>query len=285
MKRRLLALAALCLCALVLAPAAFADMGPKPQVVIRVEDWPAEADGFYLDLLVRDEPRNNLLENDGTYDAAMLGALQQLELDGWHAARAGGTSRPLFGDIRGARQPDGSMEFTFGYLPPDEFRVVAVWPDGTVHVGTELYRRTRFFETLRLDLAAMRLTPYYPLPWPDIARQFCQTFFPTLLIEGLLLAAFGFGRARRNWLTLAWVNLATQAALTAALSYALPRTGTFLALLYLPAAELPILLAEAFLYRRFLTGQSKSRRTAYAVTANLASWACGVLLLWAFPIW
>lgn len=285
MKRKLCALLALCLALPALAPAAFADMGPKPEVIIRVEEWPAEAEGFYLDLLVRDEARNHALENDGTYDAAMLGALQRLEDDGWHAARTGGTARPLFGDIRGALQPDGSMEFTFGYLPPDEFRVAAVWPDGTVHVGTDIYHRTRFFETVRLDLATMQLTPYYDVSWPDIARQFCQTFFPTLLVEGLLLAAFGFARARRNWWALLWVNLATQTALTLVLFYALPRIGTFFALLYLPVAELPILLAETLLYRRFLTGQSRGRRTAYAVTANLASWGLGLALLCWFPVW
>ncbi len=279
MKKRLCALLALCLAALALAPAAFADMGPKPEIILRVEEWPAEAEGFYLDLLVQEEGRNYALENDGTYEEPMLDALRGLETDGWHAARTGGTSRPLYGDVRGETQADGSRVFTFGYLPPDDFRVVAVWPDGTLHVSSETYHRTRFSETLALDLATMRLKAVYDTPWQAAARQFCQTFFPTLLVEGLLLAAFGFGRARRNWLTLTWVNLATQAALTLALFFAVDRWGAMSALLFiLPAAEVVIVITESLLYRRFLRGGTPARRVAYAVTANAASLAAGWVL-------
>lgn len=279
MKRKRCALLALCLAMSALAPAAFADMGPKPEITIYVEEWPAEAEGFYLDLLVQDEQRHYALENDGTYAGLMLDALRELEADGWHAARTGGTSRPLSGDVRGKIQEDGSRVFSFGYLPPDDFRVVAVWPDGTLHMSAETYHRTRFSETVRLDLSTMRLEAVYGAPWRALARQFCQTFFPTLLAEGLLLAVFGFGRIRRNWLTLTWVNLVTQAALTLALSCTVTFFGTASALLFaLPAAEAVIVVTESLLYRRFLRGGTAKRRVVYAVAANAASLAAGLAL-------
>ena len=74
--------------------------------------------------------------------------------------------------------------------------------------------------------------------------------------------------------------------LTVFLSYTLPRAGVVIAnLLMIPAAEIAILIAEAIVYRRFLASGTKMRRTAYAVAANLASWALGVWVMVKFPIW
>ena len=40
--------------------------------------------------------------------------------------------------------------------------------------------------------------------------------------------------------------------------------------------ELPIVLIEVWIYRRWLKGQTKEDRTVLAVDANLASWTLGM---------
>lgn len=267
----------LCLCA-----PAFADMGPKPRIVLRAENEP---DGlYYVDLLVEDEGRNHALDPEG-YDETMLAALREYQDGAWHAARTTGTNVPLFGDITGT-ETDHGREFTFSYIPPQRYRVILVTEDGSVRVSEEVYERARFFETMTLDCDTMTLTPYYDIPFAKIAQQLFATLVPTLLIEGLLLVLFGLARNRRNLLCFLWTNLATQLVLTVFLSYTLPRAGLVIAnLLLIPVLELIILIAETVVYRRFLTGRSKARCTLYGVTANLASWLLGVWLMFEFPIW
>lgn len=270
-------LTALCLCA-----PAYADMGPKPRIVLRAENEP---DGlYYVDLLVEDEGRNHAIDPEG-YDGTMLNALRQYQDGAWHAARAAGTDVPLFGDIAGVETESG-REFTFSYIPPQRYRVILVTQDGSVRVSETVYERTRFFETMTLDCETMTLTPYYDIPFAKIAQQFAATFFPTLVVEGVLLLAFGLARSRRNLACFFAVNLVTQLILTAFLSYTLPRAGLVIAnLLLIPGLELVILIAESLVYRRVLTGQSKTRCTLYGVVANLASWLLGVWIMFEFPIW
>ena len=282
MKKRIFCLAFAFLTALCVCAPAFADMGPKPRIVLRAVNEPAGL--YYVDLLVEDEGRNHALDPEG-YDPAMLEALRSYQDGAWHAARATGTDVPLFGDIAGTETAKG-REFTFSYIPPREFRVILVTQDGEVRVSEEVYERTRFFETLTLDCETMALKPYYDIPFAKIAQQLAATLVPTLVIEGLLLLAFGLAKTRRDALCFLWTNAATQVLLTAFLSYTLPRAGVVIAnLLMIPAAELVILIAETIVYRRFLVTGTKARRTAYAVVANLASWTLGVWVMIEFPIW
>lgn len=266
-----------CLCA-----PAFADMGPKPRIVLRAVNEPEGL--YYVDLLVEDEGRNHALD-PADYDETMLGALRSYQDGAWHAARTTGTDVPLFGDIKGV-ETDKGREFTFSYIPPQRFRVILVTQDGEVRVSEEIRERTRFFETLTLDCETMTLKPYYDIPFAKIAQQFVSTLVPTLFIEGLLLLAFRLARTKRDALCFLWTNVATQIVLTAVLSYMLPRGGVFLSNLFvIPIAEIVILIAETIVYRRFLASGTKARRTAYAVVANLASWFLGVWVMVEFPIW
>ncbi|UQT47277.1 hypothetical protein M5E87_19810 [Flavonifractor plautii] len=57
---------------------------------------------YYLDLLVTD-PGDHANIDPADYDPNLLQGLRDWEVDGWYPALAGGTSVPLFGDLRPGR--------------------------------------------------------------------------------------------------------------------------------------------------------------------------------------
>ena len=116
--------------------------------------------------------------------------------------------------------------------------------------------------------------------------QFLATLVPTLLIEGALLLLFRYSW-KKNWKPFLLVNVLTQGFLAVASVSVTAHSGVsawYLFFFLLPA-ELVILLVELYLYagRGLLTGHSKGRAAAYAITANLASAVLGYYL--AVPVW
>ena len=115
------------------------------------------------------------------------------------------------------------------------------------------------------------------------ALQFLCTLLPTLLIEGLLLFAFGY-RSKRSWLVFLLVNLVTQGGFAVYLAVTVLNHGVsgWSLIFYIPI-EVIITLVELLLYRRLLTEKNKARAAVYAMAANLCS---AVLGLWLIdPLW
>ena len=109
------------------------------------------------------------------------------------------------------------------------------------------------------------------------ALQFLCTLLPTLLIEGLLLFAFGYRSKREaGWILL--VNLVTQGGFAVYLAVTVLNHGVsgWSLIFYIPI-EVIITLVELLLYRRLLTEKNKARTAVYAIAANLCS---AVLGLW-----
>ena len=275
MRRHLLALlVCVLLCLMVLPGTASADSGPKPAVTITVVN--ALAGEYYLDLLVTD-PGDHANIDPADYDPNLLQGLRDWEVDGWYPALAGGTSVPLFGDLRPGE--DGTHRFTY-YGLPRAFRIAVSGPDGA-QATDEPFTRTVFYTHLTYDWETNSITRATS-PAGFYGVQFLSTLVPTLLVEGGLLWLFGF-RARRDWLVFLAVNLVTQAGLHLWIAADLISVGdSALQYLVLLVAEVPILLVELITYVFLLKEYSGLRRAAYAACANIASYAVGYLPLhWA----
>ena len=268
MRRHLLALlVCVLLCLMVLPGTASADSGPKPAVTITVVNAPAGE--YYLDLLVTD-PGDHANIDPADYDPNLLQGLRDWEVDGWYPALAGGTSVPLFGDLRPGE--DGTHRFTY-YGLPRAFRIAVSGPDG-VQATDEPFTRTVFYTHLTYDWETNSITRATS-PAGFYGVQFLSTLVPTLLVEGGLLWLFGF-RARRDWLVFLAVNLVTQAGLHLWIAADLVSIGdSALQYLVLLVAEVPILLVELIAYVFLLKEYSGLRRAAYAACANIASYAVG----------
>ncbi len=152
MRRHLLALlVCVLLCLMVLPGTASADSGPKPAVTITVVNAPAGE--YYLDLLVTD-PGDHANIDPADYDPNLLQGLRDWEVDGWYPALAGGTSVPLFGDLRPGE--DGTHRFTY-YGLPRAFRIAVSGPDG-VQATDEPFTRTVFYTHLTYDWETNSIT-------------------------------------------------------------------------------------------------------------------------------
>ena len=275
MRRHLLALlVCVLLCLMVLPGTASADSGPKPAVTITVVNAPAGE--YYLDC---SSPTPATMQTSIRQTTTPIFS-KGCGTGRWTAeypALAGGTSVPLFGDLRPGE--DGTHRFTY-YGLPRAFRIAVSGPDGA-QATDEPFTRTVFYTHLTYDWETNSITRATS-PAGFYGVQFLSTLVPTLLVEGGLLWLFGF-RARRDWLVFLAVNLVTQAGLHLWIATDLVSIGdSALQYLVLLVAEVPILLVELIAYVFLLKEYSGLRRAAYAACANIASYAVGYLPLhWA----
>ena len=286
MKRtlRILDLAALAACLLTLT--ALADTGPKPMLTVKVVNAPKGL--YYLDLLEPDtdgaDPYDNSRrENeDQPLDPALTEALLAAVPEGWHACTLDHTNgAPIWGDLTGEAAGDLRLH-TFSYMGvPDTYRIILAAADGKPWVS-DVLERTVLQSSVTVDYAAKTVT--VPPVWTAYAVQLLATLLTTLVMEGIVLALFGFGRQKRNWLVFLLVNLVTQSglALWTARTFLLHGLGGWSALSLLPA-ELVIFPAEMAAYALLLRGQPRSRAAACGFVANLFSAVLGFFAI--EPVW
>ena len=252
-----------------------ADVGPKPQITIIVENPPAEE--YYLDLLIdEDDPRDNLGDKRSEYDKSKLALLENYNEDGRYAGLAHGTGVPMWGDLKGVKNKD-TMIHTFGYVGvPEDFKIIIVKPDNTLSISEEIhrntfqYKMTYDYETGNVSQQNIAISYFV---------QFLMTCIPTLIIEGIILILFRFS-IKRNWRAFLGINLATQTFLTATLGTILLKQGLFAGYLVFIPLEMIILVFEAILFAKLLKQHNVKRRVLYAVIANLSSAIAGCLIIW-----
>lgn len=295
------------LAAALLTVPVFADMGPKPQFTVRVENAPEEL--YYLDLLAEGSasryPEGTMggLKPSYVYTEEELAALDKDLLNAFTAAVPEG----WYGCVTQGRLVLGNIDsedgyFQFNYLGvPHVCRILIVTKSGETFLS-EPFDRQVLQSSATVDWAAK--TVETPPLWRGYAAQFLATFLPTLAIEGLLLLLFRLW-SRRNALVFLGVNLLTQGGLTLWVSLQTVRSGTlWIEMIFadlecafrffewrgllsrlrvdpdygLLPAEVLIFLAEMGLYMRFFRDCSKKRAALYALAANLCSFLLGMYL-------
>lgn len=273
-------------------PAAYADTGPKPSVVIEFSGL-AEED-YYVTLLsktestgpysVSDEEINAdswLVQNDPAQDIAAWQAFRDYQdADGYYFIE-------YFAKI------DASQTFTWGYYPPQEFKILIYFPDHGKFAVSGSYQRYAFHSYYRVDTAGLDLTAdavqltaekTYRYQWEIVA--FIFRVILTIAVE--LLVALWFKLRRKTILLfIAGINILTQTLLNLALNAAVA-IGYGAAVWYFIMAELLVMLIEAaayLLYFRRHAGCPLKKWVAplYALSANLASLAAGLLLALIMP--
>lgn len=91
----------------------------------------------------------------------------------------------------------------------------------------------------------------------------------------MILIKKGFS-LRENAKVFVLTNGLTQGLMTLWMLVCMNNMNLMLAIVLQGIIELPIVLIEVWIYRRWLKGQTKEDRTALAVDANLASWTLGM---------
>ena len=277
MKRSLRSMLFLLLAVCTLTVTAFADMGPKEQLVVKVENAPQEL--YYLDLLQKTGHRPGTFK-DTMLNAPLVTLLQDSVPNGWWACLAQPVSgSAVSGELTGTQHGD-MMLHTFGYSVPNPYKILIATESGEVWMS-KTYTRTVLQSSVTLDWETKTVT--IPSTLEGYLLQFLATFVPTLLMEGLILLLFRY-RQKRSWAVFGAVNLATQGALAATLSVAAIRLGVgwgFYSLLLM--AETLVVIVESAAYMVLLKERSKSRAVFYGIVANIASAAISWLI--SEPVW
>lgn len=286
------------LMAAVFSVSVLADFGPKPKTTLILENPPEGV--YYLDLLIPSydrEPYSNLTDKERAgYRADMLAVLEAYrDENGWHPALTVGTSVPLFGVLTGTPDEKG-MVHTFSYFGvPDTYKIVVVTEDLQVYTS-DVIHKTVFQETLTIRLTDSGTVGVDPSDAPQetdvgtvqvvntpsralmYCKQFALTFFPTIVIEFLILLLFRIP-VKKNIGVFFGVNLVTQLLLTVIMTRTLMTSGLISAYFILAPLELVILAMEFAAYFLLLRDVKKSRRAGYAVAANFVSAVAGYLLI------
>ena len=286
MKRTLRTLPLAVLAACLLTLTALADSGPKPLLTVKVENAPEGL--YYLDLLEADREDvqpwddNRREDEDQPPDPDLAESLRSAVPEGWHACTLDHTNgAPIWGDLLGQEAGDLRLH-TFSYMGvPDTYRIILAPKDGEIWVSEVLERKT-LQSSVTVDYETKAVT--VPPVWKAYAVQLLCTLLTTLVIEGIVLVLYGFGRQKRNWPVFLLVNLVTQGGLAVWTAHTFLSSGFWgWSVLALIPAELVILIVEMGAYALLLTGQPRSRAAAYGFLANLFSAVLGLLAI--EPVW
>ncbi len=254
----------------------YADMGPKPSVGIRIKNAP---EGVYgVGLLVKGDDlfRN---END-TYsyirdeDRGIFKKMLEFEEDGWSIAFSPGQTPfvCLPGDYDYIKN-----EFHFYYYAPSDFKLILVMAeDGAEYVSNEI-ETTRYEAACYYDFETGVLAEdleKYEQDDKSYFRRSVSFCVGTLIMEGLLLFAFGLGQLR-NIPVFLIANVLTQFYLHATLwgTYKTHGPQGWGNLVIFLGNELLILIVETVLYAIFMKQENgkHGRIVAYGILANILS--------------
>ena len=288
MKRWFRSLLFLALAVSVLTVTVFADMGPKPQLTVKVVNPPEEP--YYLDILAEGNYADNTNPFDGlewsysdeeiaALDQDLLKALRAAVPEGWHACTAeGSTGAPMWGDL----YPNEKGLHIFGYMGvPKTYRILMVTKSGESWIS-EPYVRPSLQSSVKVDWAKKQA--FAPPASMSYGLQFLSTLLPTLILEGALFLLMGFNKSKRNILIFLAANLITQVCLFLVLGVTILQRGLgFSYYMRFFPMELFILVSETWVYRRFFQEESKTWSTRYGIAANLLSAIAGWFL--AEPVW
>jgi len=285
-----------------------ADAGPKPYITVYCHNLPEGVSEIYLDLLIDEPPleegygfrfgsMDQNYDPGNYYDGELLDILRNYNVGGWRPALVTGTSLPLWAELRHVVK-NGEAVSGFDYFGvPDRFKVIVVTENGDVAVSNVIERKA-FGCVVDFDYAdqSVASTNLEAPDYPDDDRRYGEaaasernpvlhtiiqlsfTLSSTYIIEGIILLLFRFS-LRRNWKPFVFVNLGTQLALNVFVAIIKYFNGTGAAILACFVAEIVILIVEMVLYSFLLKQHSKLRRAFYAITANIASFLFGFVLM------
>lgn len=281
-KRFLSALLALLMMLPVLALTVSADCGPKPSTVVTVHTGGGER--AIVTLLAESEgwgPNHTIGPEEGPADWMVKNKLQE---EAWYAFR---DHRDADGFHFWGEVYEGNV--TWGYYPPEVFKIAVYYPDYDVlWVSEDTYERYSFHSDYRLTLPALGAgarsgeVDMVLKRSSDLAAElagFLVRVVVTLAVELGMARLFDFDGKRQRKLILR-VNLLTQVGLNLLLWVWYFFDGPLEAMLRLALAELVVLVVEGAVYlRRLRIDESRGRVIAYTILANLASVVIGFLLL------
>ncbi len=278
------------LCILLLASipvTAQADTGPKPSVQITFENMDDRL--CYGTLLSRSESTGPAYAWDGREESINLWGDQEKDI--WQAF-VDYEDKDRFYFLQWFWRCDESQSLSWGYYPPQTFKVLLYWPDTGEFRTSGICERYAFDSYFTVDVGTMQAGAADLLVSRDYdytreVAGFSARLIITILVELGVALLFGF-RKKDLLVLIIGVNIVTQVAFNLILNTVYNQRGPWAFLFYAVILEFLIFAAEAFIYcvlfRRFRSEEIRRRKIVlYALTANLTSFLGGWLLSHVIP--
>lgn len=271
-----------------------ADMGPKPSVVINFTGLTGER--YYVTLLSETASTGP----HSSYDSSHIKRIMENDADNaiwekfeFYQDKDGFYFLQYFEDC------SEDSEFTWGYYPPERFKILLYFPEENKFVGSEeIYERYAFDSYYSVDCnnmdirSVIRIAPLeaersYDYTWEIISL--ILRIIATIIIELWIALLFGYRRKKQLFIIIV-INILTQTMLNVILNLINYKGGSQAFEFHYIWMELLIFVMEAcaysillprYLYKgKPLTAASISM---YAFTANTASYIVGLLLAYLIP--
>ena len=255
---------------------AFADMGPKPSVVVDFTGIP-EGTAYYVTLLAQETESGPWSAGDDLWmeenPAVWKRFVTYRDVDGFH----------FLGDFGECTETN---QFIWGYYPPEVFKILIYFPEtDTFAVTDEIFEQYAFdscFEAEYHRDGTLTAKRSLETEWQIVA--FLVRLVLTVAVE--LLIALPLWFRGRQLLLILGVNVLTQLVLNLTLMRGFEPSFFWYVTLY-GVLEFLVALLEGTVYLIFLPRLGEVREKGlpmfYALVANLASFLLGYVLSKPFP--
>ena len=278
---------------------ASADMGPKPSVVIDFKGLSGET--YYVTLLAS-------VESTGPYSALSFLERDNLILDDKEWYYGAEEDYPIYLKFLEYQDTDGyyflqflqdcseTHRFSWTYYPPSNFKILLYFPEKDSYIVGGPYERYAFdsYFTAVVHNKVAPNTIYFDIM--DVSTSYdyrgeilslIARIVLTIAVELLIALLFVF-RLKKQLLLILAVNLVTQIGLNVTLNLVNFGYGPLAFVFAFILLEIAIFIIEAILYSIFLrklsdTPVPKWKPTIYALVANAASFAAGLILAYVIP--
>lgn len=280
---------------ILMATTAYADIGPKPSVIIDFKGLKNES--YYVTLLseipstgphsVLGEDPDNQRYYEGDQEFEVWEKFVSYEdVNGYYFLQ-------YFNDCTDTSQ------FVWGYYPPPKFKILLYFPGKDSYVvSTEIYEQYAFDSYYIVDAKDLNIqsTSYYnggikvekdyDYTW-EIISLFAR-IIATVIIEVFIALFFGF-RAKKQIFIIGGVNIVTQSILNILLNIINYNQGSMSFVFNYVWMELLVFVIEAVIYSAYLnkySGKNLAKKWVaplYALIANAVSFGIGFYIAYLIP--
>ena len=272
-KRIVTALLCVMLLVCLLPVTAHADTGPKPSVEITIENMDGRV--CYGTLLSSTESTGPASVWDGSEESIQdYGDNHSV----WQAFAEYKDADGFF-FLQQYWRCDEIKGFTWGYHPPQTFKILLYYPETGEFVSSGVLERYAFDSYYTANLADGAMTVRRSFNYTAQIVGLVGRMVITILIELGVALLFSF-REKKLLGLITVVNVVTQLALNAALNAIYNAEGPWAALIFYIPLELLVIIVEAVVYgitfRRAVERKiSVGKIVLYALAANVASFVIG----------
>lgn len=302
MKKKIFSLT-LCFLLFIIQPITiYADMGPKPSVVIDFEGFQGET--YYVTLL--SETTNSgpfSIDNTNYTDQDNLPAIDNL--DPWQRFSSY-KDKDGYYFLNYLDDCSETSQFVWGYYPPPRFKILLYFPKYDKFIVSEdIYERYAFdsyfyvdgnnidIQSISSTKNTLKAVKNYNYVF-ELNALFVR-IIATIIIEILVALYFGL-RSKKQLLIITLVNIFTQTILNILLNILIYYEGPSAYIFNYVVIEILVILIEAVIYSIFLSKNKKlnivSKRSAflyvliaplYAISANVVSFLIGLYIASILP--